>query len=196
MKYLYAFFLAFSFQASATTFGKYRSTPDGVASQKFIADKDVTKFEKTSNYFDLSDKDYSVGIYTSEDRKEFSELMTKVEEYSKKFQVVDEYLKTKGSSFNNVSGSPGHEEVILVNDYRIRKESKFYAELDGVFKKLRGLKWKQQKGYQVSQDLMKLMEIEDGKTIKTSPYARDLYCQRVQPPTTCTFYGGGQIYVK
>lgn len=195
MKY-FIIALLVTFQASATSLGKYRSTADGVASQKFTLDGKVAKFEKTSNYFDLSGKDYTVGIFQTANEKAVSEQMAKVDEYVKKFEAVDEYLKTKGSSFNDVAGSADHDVVIHVNDFRIRKESKYFAELDAIFMKLRKLEWKQTKGFQVSPDLKNLTEIDEGKKVKTSPYARDLYCQKMQLPTMCTFHGGGQIYVK
>jgi hypothetical protein len=120
----------------------------------------------------------------------------KIDEYGAKFKEVDDYLKTKGSSFNEVAGLLKHQAVILVNDFRIMPESKYYAELDGLFKKLQKLDWKLTKGYRLTEDLQKVLEIEEGKPVKTSPFARDLYGQRVHPPTICTPYGGGQIYVK
>ncbi|MFL5783911.1 MAG: hypothetical protein ACJ76H_04815 [Bacteriovoracaceae bacterium] len=196
MKY---FLLAVLFSATAysSTFGKYRSTPEGVASQKFILNETNATFEKTSNYFDLKDRDYAIGILKLEKvNEDYKTVMKKIDEYGAKFKEVDDYLKTKGSSFNEVAGLLKHQAVILVNDYRVMPESKYYAELDGLFKKLQKLDWKLTKGYRVTEDLQKVLEIDEGKAVKTSPFARDLYCQKIHPPTICTPYGGGQIYVK
>lgn len=181
----------------AATFAKYRTTVEGTASQKFILDDNEPVFEKTSNYFDLKHGDYGIGIHhLSAVNAEYKALVKEVEEYAKKFKVVDEYLKTKGSSFNEVSGLIKHEAIILVDDYRIKPESKYYAALDALFKKVRAMEWKLAKGYRISSDLEKVIEFDKGKETKTTKYSRELYCQKPLPPTTCTFQGGGQIYVK
>lgn len=189
--------LLISTQAYPVTFGKYRSSPDGVASQKFVTEGKAVRFEKTSNYFDLTQKDYSVGVFKlNEPSPEFTRLMEKVEEFSKKFSTVDEFLKTKDSSFNELAGDSGHDVVILVNDFRVKPDSKYYKELDAIFKKMRKLDWKHTDGYRVTEDLKELSQLESGKVIKTVPYARDMYCRKLRPPTICTFHGGGEIYVK
>lgn len=196
MKYLFLSLLI-AFHVEASTLAKYRTTSDGVASQKFLLDAKVPVFEKTSNYFDLKHGDYGIGIHSlSEVNEEYRALVKEVEEYAKKFKTVDDYLTTKGSSFNEVSGLIKHEAIILVDDYRIKPESKYYAPLDALFKKMRALDWKLSKGYRISNDLEKVIEFDKGKETNSKKYARDLYCQKPLPPTTCTFQGGGQIYVK
>lgn len=196
MKYLILSFL-FIFAARASTLGKYRTTTDGVASQKFLLDDKEPVFEKTSNYFDLKNGDYGIGIHKlSEVSAEYKALVKEVAEYARKFKTVDDYLKTKGSSFNEVSGLIKHEAIILVDDYRIKPDSKYYSSLDTLFNKLRAMNWKLEKGYRISKDLEKVMEFDKGKETQATKYSRELYCQKPLPPTTCTFQGGGQVYVK
>lgn len=196
MKYLF-FSLLVVFSVEASTLAKYRTTTEGSASQKFLLDDKEPVFEKTSNYFDLKNGDYGIGIHKlSEVSNEYKALVKEVHEYAKKFKTVDDYLKTKGSSFNEVSGLIKHEAIILVDDYRIKPDSKYYASLDSLFKKFRAMDWKLSKGYRISNDLEKVMEFDKGIETKSTNYARDLYCQKPLPPTTCTFQGGGQVYVK
>ncbi|MES2528521.1 MAG: hypothetical protein V4598_15665 [Bdellovibrionota bacterium] len=191
------FSLILSFQAGASTIAKYRSTPDGSAMQKFNLESDKATYEKTSNLFDLKAKNYSVGLHDLKAvTKEYSAVMKEVDEYAKKFQVVDEFLKEKGSGFNQVSGIIQHEAVILVDDFRVKPDSKHYAALNKLFQRLQKLDWKLAKGFQISPDLQKVMEFENGKPVKTEKYARDLYCKKAQLPTVCTLHGGGQIYVE
>lgn len=196
MKY-FILSLIFSLSLGASTLSKYRSTSDGVSSQKFIFDDKIPTFEKTSNYFDLKHGDYGIGIHKlSKESSEYKNLVKEVEEYAKKFKTVDEFLKTKGSSFNEVSGLIKHESIIMVDDYRIKPDSKYYASLDALFKKFQGMGWKLTKGYRISNDLERILEFDKGKEIKSSLYSKALYCQKLQPPTTCTYFGGGQVYVK
>ena len=196
MKY-FIISLLVSLSVNATTIAKYRTTSDGAASQKFILDAAEPVFEKTSNYFDLKQGDYGIGVHKlSQVNAGYKSIVKEIEEYSKKFKTVDEFLKTKGSSFNEVSGLIKHEAIILVDDYRIKPDSKYYAPLDALFKKLRAMDWKLSKGYRISSDLEKVMEFDQGKETTSTKYARELYCQKPLPPTMCTFQGGGQVYVK
>lgn len=189
------FFIAMNLEAASIS--KYRSMPDGVDSQKFILSEKEATFEKTSNFFDMKEKDYSVGISRLTNlNSEYQDTLKKVEEFAVKVKKVDDYLKTKGSSYNDVAGPPQHEVLIIVDDYRIKPESKFYTELDGLFNKLQKLDWKLTKGYRITPDLEKVLEIDKGEVVKTSKYARDLYCNKAQLPTTCTLHGGGQIFVR
>lgn len=189
--------ILFVSQVQALTLSKYRSTPDGAASQLFNLDSKKPQFEKTSNVFDPNSNDLGIGIHElSSPGEEYKSLVKNLEGYAAKFKVVDDFLKTKGSSFNDVSGPPNHEAIIILNDYRIKPDSKYYAELDVVFKKIRSMNWRLVKGYRITDDLKKVLEINDGKTTKTSSYDKDLYCQKAQRPTLCTYYGGGQVYVK
>lgn len=183
--------------ASAATLAKFRSSPDGTSSQKFLLEGEAPKFEKTSNLFDPKSKDYRIGVHSLAGKPaEFKKLMAKVDEYAKKFKEVDEFLKTKNSSFNDVAGAVHHDSVILVDEFRIKPESKYYAELDQIFKKLQGMNWRLKTGFKLTENLEKVLEYKDGKEVKSSPYARDLYCQKAHPPTVCTFYGGGQVFVQ
>jgi hypothetical protein len=196
MKLLFALVLIAT-NLNAATLSKYRSTPDGVASQKFIlGDKEAT-LEKTSNFFDMKAKDYSVGIHKlTTINSEYKETVKKIEAFAVKLKKADEYLKTKDSSYNEVSGPVKHEVIILVDEFRIRPESTYYTELDRLFKKLQSMDWKLMKGYRITPDLEKIFEIDKGEVVKTSRYARDLYCKRTQLPTTCTLHGGGHIFVE
>ncbi len=196
MKILIAAFLIAT-NIHAATLSKYRSTPDGVASQKFILKDNEATFEKTSNFFDMKAKDYSVGIHKLTTlNPEYQDTLKKIEEFSVKLKKVDDFLKTKGSSYNEVAGIVQHEVIILVDDFRIKPESKYYTELDALFKKLQQQDWKLTKGFRITPDLEKVLEIDKGEVVKTSKYARDLYCKKAQLPTTCTLHGGGHIFVE
>lgn len=189
--------LIFSFQAGASSIAKYRTTTDGSAMQKFNLEADKASYEKTSNFFDLKSKNYSIGLLELKAvTKEYSAVMKEVDEYAKKFHTVDDFLKEKGSGFNQVSGIIQHEAIIMVDDFRVKPDSKHYEPLNKLFQRLQKLDWKLAKGFQISPDLQKVMEIENGKTVKTEKYARDLYCRKAQLPTVCTLHGGGQIYVE
>ena len=196
MKFL-TIILIFSLHAGASSISKYRTTPDGSAMQRFNLDADKATYEKTSNFFDLKAKNYSVGLLelTKLDA-EYTAVKKEVDEYAKKLHVVDDFLKEKGSGFNQVSGVIQHEAVIMVDDFRIKPDSKHYGPLNTLFQRLQKLEWKLEKGFQISPDLEQVMEINNGKTVKTSKYARDLYCRKAQLPTVCTLHGGGQIYVE
>ncbi len=189
--------LMYSLNTYASSITKFRTTPDGSAMQKFNLNPDKASYEKTSNFFDLDGKNYSLGLLelTKLDT-EYSNVLKELDEYAKKFTAVDDFLKGKGSSFNQVSGIIQHEAVIMVDDFRIKPDSKHYSSLDKLFKRLQKLEWKLVKGFQISPDLEKFMEFDDGKIVNTNKYARDLYCKKAQLPTVCTLHGGGQIYVE
>lgn len=194
---LLTFILIFSIDAGASTIAKYRTTPDGSAMQKFNLDADKATYEKTSNFFDLKGKNYSVGLLELKKLDpDYAAVTKQVDEYAKKLHVVDDFLKEQGSGFNQVSGVIQHEAVIIVDDFRIKPDSKHYEPLNKLFQRLQKLDWKLAKGFQISPDLEQVIEIDNGKTVKTSKYARDLYCRKAQLPTVCTLHGGGQIYVE
>ncbi len=196
MKFL-TLILIFSFHAGASSISKYRTTPDGSAMQRFNLEADKATYEKTSNFFDLKARNYSVGLLElTKLNSEYSAVKKEVDGYAIKLHAVDDFLKEKGSGFNQVSGVIQHEAVIMVDDFRIKPDSKHYQPLNKLFQRLQKLEWKLAKGFQISPDLEQVMEIDNGKTVKTSKYARDLYCRKAQLPTVCTLHGGGQIYVE
>jgi hypothetical protein len=165
--------------------------------QKFNLTAEKATYEKTSNFFDLEAKNYSVGLLELKKlNNEYSIILKEVDEYAKKLHLVDDFLKEKGSGFNQISGIILHEAILIVDDFRIKPDSKHYRPINTLFQRLQKLDWKLAKGFQISPDLEQVMEIDNGKTVKTSRYARDLYCRKAQLPTVCTFHGGGQIFVE
>lgn len=186
-----------SFQASASSIAKYRSMPEGSFLQKFILNDKNSTYEKTSNFFDPEKKELAIGIHVLRDAgAEYTAVKKAVDEYASKFKTVDDFLKTKDSDFNKVSGLIRHETIIMVDDFRIKPDSEYYAELNKLFQRLQKLKWDLSKGYRVSSDLKNVQEMNDGKVVKTLKYDTGLYCQSERRPTMCTYFGGGKIFVE
>lgn len=193
MKFLILLALGLPVASHAVSFGKIRSDVEGSSSQVFAIEEGKATFEKTSNLFDVTPKDYRVGRFevTSDKLKEtYAGLVA----FEKKLKVVDEALQKKKSSFNQMSGAPGHKTVIMVGNFRIMPESQYYQELEEKFNELKKLEWTLNSGYKISPDLKEVSVYKDGKIEKTEKYQVESYCKENRE--VCTYSSGGKIFVK
>lgn len=176
-----------SLNAGAVTLEKSLSLPEGKMKQTIEWDKEKLKLFKDSNYFD-SPKAYRIGNFTAPIKGQ-QKTISSLEELLKKVEAVDEALKKKGTSFNQLSIPKAHVTIYRLNEFVIGPGSKYYQILDDHFKHLGKLQWKQIDGYEISRDFKTVKEFEGGKLKKTSEFASDFFCKR----DMCTYTGGGTI---
>lgn len=194
---LFLFILIAVTNMQAATLEKIRTNPEGVDSQKFILGEKEASLEKKSNFFDMQEKDYSVGTFKLiKMSPDYQETLKKISELSLKVKKVDEYLKIKSSRYNEIVGAPKDDVIIMIDDFRIIPESRYYTELDRLFKKLQNLDWKMMKGFRITPDLEKLLEIVKGEVLKTSKFELSTYCKKAQIPTICIFDENGRVHLR
>jgi hypothetical protein len=93
-------------------------------------------------------------------------------------------------------GDTKDDVVIMIDNYKIIPDSKYYPELDRLFKKLQNLDWKLMKGFRITPELENLLEIDKGEVVKTSKFELTTYCKGAKLPTTCIFDESGHIFLK
>lgn len=182
------FLILIPLNSQAVTLEKYLSLPEGAMRQSIELDKKGLKLFKDSNYFD-SEKSYQIGNFKAPSKGQENALKT-LNELHKKVQTVDEALKKKGVSFNELATPKAHITIYRLDEYVIGPGSKYYKTVDEEFKKLNTLKWKQIDGYEISKDFKTVKEFENGKVKKSSEFASDFYCKR----DVCTYLGGGLVF--
>lgn len=194
MKYLILAILI-STQLQATTIGQYISSPDGSSVQAFdLSPKKVT-YKKHSNFFDTK-KDLTLGEFEIVGDKAFKVERAKLEEILTKVKTVDEYLKKKDSSFNDLSSKKPHEPFLILNEYRITKDSDLYPELKKIYDTLSARKWKQVSGIKLSDDLKNVMKIENGKEVSKENFNLAFHCKKQEVPTVCGYKELGILFVQ
>lgn len=186
--------LLLSFNASAMGLGQYYSSPDGSSSRTFKITKDKVSYQKSSNFFDAT-KDFTLGQFSSE-FKLSSEQYSQLEEVLNKIKVVDEFMKKKGSSFNELSLKKPHESFIILDDYRISKKSDLYPELKKMIELLESQKWKQVSGIKVSSDFKQVHQIKNGKEVSQEAFNFAFHCKKSEPPSVCAYKDYGILYLK
>jgi hypothetical protein len=186
--------LVLSSSVFGVSLGQYVDSLDGASLQRFEINSNSATYTKRSNLFDVK-KDLSVGIFELEKDQLRDEkvILTKV---LQKIQEVDQYLKTRKSSFNELSQKKPHESFILLNDYRISQHSDLYPELKSVFNKLMAKTWKQREGAQLSDDYKSLSVISRGKVISVRPFNLMFSCKKGDLPTVCRYKDEGLIYLR
>ncbi len=194
MKYLILAILV-STQLHATTIGQYISSPDGSSVQAFdVTSKKVT-YKKHSNFFDTK-KDLTLGDFELVDDQAFKEERAKLEEILAKVKTVDEYLKKKDSSFNDLSSKKPHEPFLILDNYRITKDSDLYPELKKIYDTLSARKWKHVSGIKLSDDFKNVMKIENGKEVSKENFNLAFHCKKQEAPTVCGYKELGILFIQ
>lgn len=181
-----------SVEVSAVSLTKFQSTPEGTSSQVFLVEETKATLDKNTNLFDPK-LDFALGIFRRESLEDFKEVHRKLAELEGKFKIVDETLKKRKTSFNDISGKPGHKTILILGDYRVMPESKYYGELEVLFNQLQKLEWNLEEGYRISPDLSTVSVYKDGKVQKTEKYLKIAHCS--DDRTTCTYNLGGRIFL-
>ncbi|MCM2349553.1 MAG: hypothetical protein NDI69_05995 [Bacteriovoracaceae bacterium] len=181
--------------AQAATLSQYHSSPDGSSVQKFTVNSKNALYEKRSNFFD-KEKSYSLGSFTLKASKISPEDLKRLDEILKKIKTVDDFLKKKNSSFNDLSDKTPHRSFLVLNDYRISHESDLYPELKMLFEKFQNMEWKQESGIKLSNDLKTITTIQAGKETKTEAFNMPFQCQKAEAPTMCAYKDLGILYVQ
>lgn len=194
MKYLLAL-IFISSQISAATLGQYISKPEGSSVQSFMVDKKNIVYEKRSNFFDQK-KDFSLGSFEPSGRINSSAYDKKLDSILSKVEEVDQFLRKKNSSFNELSTKKPHDSFFLLNSYRITKESDLYPEVKKVFDELYQKSWKQVSGIKLTSDLKEVSTIKNGRTISTKSFHMSFHCQAPAKPTVCGYKDLGILYIQ
>ncbi len=195
MKYLLLSSLILSVSAYAATLGQYVSHPDGSSFQSFTLKKNKILYEKHSNYFDKK-KNLTLGNFKLIKKEDLSRHEKKLENILSRIEEVDKYLKKKDSSFNELSSKKPHESFFLLGKYRITKDSDLYPELKVIYDELYQKQWKQISGIKLSDDLKKVISIEEGKEKSHGNFNMSFHCKTHSTPTVCGYKDLGILYIQ
>lgn len=177
---------------SAATLSQYISNPEGSSEQRFELTKSSAQYVKKSNFFD-NKKDYFIGTLNLQTLPT-SDFKT-LEELSERIEVVDNLLKKKKSSFNDLSDKAPHASFFLVDHFRVTQKSDLYPEVKALFEKLQAHDWKEVSGIRVSEDLKELIYIEKKAIKKKEPFKITYHCDKAEPPMFCLFKGFGNLHI-
>lgn len=194
MKYV-ILFMMFSLSAHSTTIGQYVSHPDGSSFQSFTLEKDKVLYEKHSNYFDPK-KDLTLGHFELKKKQDVSKFDKTLKAHLIKIKEVDKFLQKKNTSFNEMSSKKPHQSFLLLDKYRVTKDSELYPELKKVFDELYQKDWKQMSGIKISDDLKSVISIEDGKETSKENFNMSFHCKAPAPPTVCGYKDLGILYLQ
>ncbi len=194
MKYFFLSLLLTT-QLYATTIGQYQSSPDDSSVQSFTVTPNKVKYEKHSNLFDKA-KDLSLGDFELEKNEALKQESAKLDEMLAKVKTVDQYLKKKNSSFNDLSSKNPHEAFLILNNYRITKGSDLYPELKKIYDDLAAKKWKHVSGIKLSDDLKNVTIIEKGKEVSKENFNLAFHCKNEEAPTVCGYKKLGILFVQ
>lgn len=192
---LLIFFTVFSSALNAATLGQYYSSPEATSTQKFSISNSKLSYEKRSNFFDKKN-DYRLGVFEAPATQATKADNKKLEAISKKIQKIDDFMKKKGESFNDLSTKKPHASFFLLNDYRISQESDLYPEVKEIYERLYEQNWKLKKGIKLSDDFKKLFHIKDGKEVSQEAFDFPFHCRKAEPPTICGYKDEGILYIK
>lgn len=194
MKYLILAIL-FTTSLHATTIGQYISSPDGSSVQAFNVSARKIVYEKHSNFFD-NKKDLTLGDFEMVGESALKEERAKLAEILAKVKTVDEYLRKKDSSFNDLSSKKPHEPFLVLDSYRITKDSDLYPELKKIYDTLAARKWKHVSGIKLSDDLKNVIKIENGKEVSKENFNLAFHCKKQEVPTVCGYKDLGILFVQ
>lgn len=194
MKYLF-FILLFSGQLYSATIGQYISHPDGSSFQSFTLEKNKVLYEKHSNFFDIK-KDLTLGHFELVKKEDLSKHEKKLKSILSRIKDVDTFLKKKDSSFNELSAKKPHESFLLLESFRVTKDSDLYPELKKIYDELYQKNWKQVSGIKLSDDLKKVISIEDGKEKSKENFNMSFHCKAPSAPTVCGYKDLGILYIQ
>lgn len=194
MKYLIVSVLFLAQVAHAVELARIHSDPEVSSRVRYIISDKEIKLKKESNLFDEK-KDLTLGTFKLVPSKKFSS--NRLNAIRDEIKRADEFLKKKGSSFNELSSTKEHHKpFITIDDFRILEGSNYYAELDKTLKELSSLPREQLTGMLLSSDLKKVSYIKDGKMTKTDPFNIKFSCKNEAAPTVCYFKGEGFLILR
>lgn len=165
-----------------------------IHSQKFILTNSESTFIKSSNFFDQRE-DYRLGTFKLDPAKA-EKTYSKLKDILQRIKVVDNVLKAKGRSFNDLSLKiEGHLASYSLDGFVIKKDSDLFKEVDDLFNKLSKREWELEKGILLGKDFKKLSYIEKSKTLKTEDFNLKFHCKAPQAPTTCKLKDYGYLLI-
>lgn len=194
MKYLLIFLLIIA-KAYGVELGQYISHPDGSSFQSFSLKNGKVIYEKHSNFFD-NKKDLSLGHFELVKKSDFSVEEKRLNQVHGQIIEVDKFLKKKKSSFNELSSRKNHESYLLLDKYKVTKDSDLYPELKRIFDTLLSREWKQVDGIRISDDLKKVIKVDEGKEVSKEAFNMRFHCKKPDLPTVCGYKDLGILYIQ
>lgn len=185
--------LLVSTSLNAATIGQYISSPDGSSHQSFTVTENKIKYDKQSNFFDKK-TDLSLGHF--EGSLDTKAELAKLNEALNKVKTVDEFLKKKNSSFNDLSTKNPHESFLLLENFRITKSSDLYPELKAIYDRLSEKELKQVDGIRLTPDLKNVITIKNGKEVSKEAFNFPFHCKKAEKPTVCGYKDLGILFVQ
>lgn len=194
MKYIIYALSIFPLVANAIELVKFQSDPEASSRQKFILNKKSVVLKKESNLFDVAKK-YSLGTFEASDPS-VAEISTKLEGILAKIKATDEALRSKGLSFNELSDSTDHHQVtMMLESFKILKNSNFYAEIDKLFTELQAKNFVHVKGIELGPDFKTINYFDKSKKIKSEEFNLKFSCKSAELPTICRIRGEGYLFL-
>ncbi len=178
---------------NAVTLTRYQSSPEGNSLQSFSFSKDAT-LTRRSNTFDRSLK-LRLGIFTLGVGESIGREERAVVAILTKIRTIEETLRRRGSSFNQLAPKGPHGSYFLLENFHIAEGSNIYPELMKISHNLLLKKWLQQEGLRVSDDLKFLTTVKGGKDVSTEAFNYQFHCNRERPPGYCLFKDQGILFV-
>lgn len=194
MKHLFMALSFLCFNAYGMTFSKYTSVPEHNLLQEFTFKNGQASFAKRTNYYDQK-QDYRVGEFKTSSAKAES-LNKRLKTVLDKVTKVDEFMKTKGTTFNDLSGKVPHEALWFVDSFKITKDSVFNSELEDILEELQALPWEGFTGLGLDETQQSVKEFKNGKVVSDRKLAQDECYQKEPKLRVCQFKGIGILYVK
>lgn len=189
------FFLALvfllPFQGQAFTLSQVKSTPSYLALQEFRFSGDSVFFNKASNFFDHK-IEYELGSYRASLKSETRQDKAKLLAILAKLTAVDNYLREKNSSFNDLNRVSGHESYLMLDKFKIPQSSNLYPEVKVIFDHLRSVDWSVLKRVRLSDDLRRISDAGG----KESLFDMAEKCSSPQAPTFCFIKGYGVLFLE
>ncbi len=183
--------LFLSLSAHSSILQKVRSTPEASESQAFFVEKDSAHYQKNTNLFDQPRRDFAFGTFVLKNRNSsYASIQAHLKALGEQFRNSDKFLKTKGMSFNELSGEVRHLTVFVIDGFTVKPDSKYFGELDKLFAQLQTLEWKLRDGYSFSKDFLSVEKVEKEKVLVKETFTESFFCQKGM----CAYRGYGPIY--
>ncbi len=193
MKFVLCCFLFLAPVLHAANLTHYQSSPEGTSLQTFSLSKSMTQTRRT-NAFDRSLK-LRLGTFALAGGESVVTEERLVNGILAQIQTVEETLRRRGSSFNDLSPVKPHGAFFMVENFRVSESSRIYPELLKIFRSLSLKKWRQLEGIRITDDLKSLTTIRGGKEVSTQAFSYAFHCNRERPPGYCLFKDQGILFV-
>lgn len=179
----------FSFASFALSLGQFQSMPGSTDTRKWIFENGKISLEKRTNAFDKN-RDLKLGRFRTVDQG--AKIENDLKLILQSMTLVDNNLKRKGKSFNDLSNGRPHEPFFQLNEFYIYKSSRLYLQIEGLIGKLEDLKWEHLSGIELSSDYKTVKKVNDA----ASDFNFEFNCEKEKPPTACYFKDYGRLLVK